>query len=192
MKNLRGKNMKINISRQNIYLLALSVLLFIFVLIFAFALLIPEGKEYRNKRADLKKESVELRKYEDFRDEVLERLTELKSKNKNIITAFDQDFNISRFEKIHKAYFNSLSISPKTQMEDEEEFSVYEVNTISDINSPQSFYEFLDAVNKTDWIIAINFPITFKRDDKTLKSSFTMRVYGISKDTNTTSEKLSE
>ena len=76
--------MKINISRQNIYLLLLSVFLLIFVLIFAFALLIPEGKEYRNKRAELRKESAELRKYENFRDEVLEKLTQLKSDNRNI------------------------------------------------------------------------------------------------------------
>ena len=186
--------MKINISRQNIYLLALSLFLFIFVLIFSFSLLIPKVKEYRNDRAELKKELKELRKYENFRDEVFERLTDLQSVNKHIITAFDREFDIQRFEKMHSVYFNSLSISPKTRLEDQEEFAVYEVNTVSDINSPQSFYEFLDAVNKSDWIISINFPITFKRDKKTIKSSFTMRVYSLSKDTdaNASSEKLAE
>ena len=184
--------MKINISRQNIYLLALSIFLFIFVLIFAFSLLIPEGKEYRNKRADIKKENRELKKYIDFRDEVLERLTVLKSDNLNIITAFDKEFNIYRFQKMHKQHFNSLTVSPKTKLEDEEGFRVYEVNTVSDINSPKSFYDFLDAVNKTDWIIGINFPITFKRNDKTLHSTFTMKVYSIAVDSNTTSVQLEE
>ena len=184
--------MKINISRQNIYLLSLSVFLFLFVIIFAFALLIPEGKEYRNKKLTLKKASVELRRYENFRDEVEEELQTLKSENKNIIAAFDKEFSMYRFEKIHKVYFNSLSISPQVKMDDEGEFSVYEINTISDINSPQSFYDFLDAVNKTDWIIGINFPITFKRDANTLKSSFTMKVYGISKNINKTSKDLAE
>ena len=142
--------MKINLSRQNIYLLSLSVFLLIFVLIFAFSILIPKGKEYRNDRADLKKESVELRKYEDFRDEVLEKLTELKSDNRHIITAFDTAFDADRFEKIHSPYFNSFKISRKTNLADEEGYSVYEVNTISEINSPTSFYDFLDAVNKSD------------------------------------------
>ena len=178
--------MKINISRQNIYLLSLSVFLLIFVVLFAFMLLIPEGKEYRNKRVELKKESAELRKYENFRDEVLEKLTELKSENKNIITAFDREFDSKRFQKLHRDYFNSLTISQKVRGIDEKEFSVYEVNTTSQINSPKSFYDFLDAVNKTDWIISINFPIAFKREAEMIRSSFTMKVYAVSKDTNST------
>ena len=179
--------MKINISRQSIYLLLLSVFLLIFVLIFAFMLLIPQGKEYRNKRAELKKEFVELRKYENFRDEVLEKLTELKSDNRNIITAFDKEFDSKRFQKLHRNYFSSLTLSKKVKLNDEKDFSVYEVNTTSQINSPKSFYDFLDAVNKTDWIISINFPIEFKREAELIRSSFTMKVYSISKDSNATS-----
>ena len=174
--------MKINVSRQNIYLLVLSVFLLVFVLIFAFALLIPEGKEYRNKMVELKKESIKLQKFENFRDEILERLTELKSEKRHVITAFDTGFNPQRFEKIHKDYFNSLTISPKIKStkvikEAMDEFDVYEVNTTSKINSPTSFYGFLDSVNKSDWIISINFPIEFKREDEMIRSSFTMKVY---------------
>ncbi|MDB2562406.1 hypothetical protein N9X61_02250 [Sulfurimonas sp.] len=184
--------MKINISRQNIYLLVLSIFLLIFVLIFAFALLIPEGKEYRNKRADLKKENIELRKYENFRDDVLEKLGELKSDNRNIIAAFDRGFDADRFEKMHRTYFNSLSVQEKIQLDSEGQFSVYEVNTTSQINSPKSFYDFLDAINKSDWIIGVNFPIHFKREAEMIRSSFTMKVYGISKDLNTSDLNTSE
>lgn len=178
--------MKINISRPNIYLLSLSVALLIFVLIFAFALLIPAGKDYRNKKADLKKVNLELRKYENFRNDVLERLTELKTDNRHIIAAFDKNFDAQRFEKMHKTYFKSLSVSKMGKMSTAEKFSVYEVMTTSQINSPKSFYDFLDAVNKSDWIISVNFPIVFKREAQMIHSSFTMKVYGISKDTNTT------
>jgi len=184
--------MKINISRQNIYLLALSILLLIFVFVFAFGLLIPEGKEYRTKRADLKKENVELRKYENFRDDVLEKLTELKSDNRHIIAAFDTSFDTQRFEKMHRTYFNSLTVQAMQNMDNQGKFSVYEVNTTSQINSPKSFYDFLDAVNKSDWIIGINFPINFKREAEMIRSSFTMKVYGIAKDTNTTDSNVSE
>ena len=169
--------MSINISRQNIYLLLLSVFLLIFVLIFAFAFLIPEGKEYRNKRVELKKESIKLKKFENFRDEVQDRLSELNSEKRHIITAFDTEFNPQRFQKMHKDYFNSLVISKKVQGESIEEFDTYEVNTTSKINSPTSFYGFLDSVNKSDWIIGINFPIEFKREDEMIRSSFTMKVY---------------
>lgn len=170
--------MNINISRQNIYLLSLSIFLLLFVLIFSFALLIPEGKEYRNKKADIRKDRIELRKYENFRDESLEELTELKSNNVNIIRAFDTEFDIERFQKTHAQYFNTLKILSKEEQENEGVFSVYEVNTTSHISSPQSFYEFLDGVNKSDWMISVNFPIKFKRENDMIRSSFTMKVYG--------------
>lgn len=176
--------MKINLSRQNIYLLSLSTFLLIFVLFFAFALLIPKGKEYRNKKADLKNESIELNRYTNFRDNVLERLTDLKSKNRNIMNALDTDFNAYRFEKQHRTHFKSLTIAPIIEIENEDEFRVYEVKTTSQINSPKSFYDFLDALNKGDWVISINFPINFKRENEMISSSFTMKVYGTYHDEN--------
>ena len=45
--------MKINFSKQNMYLLAICTLLLIIILFFSFAVLIPKGKEYRVKRDEL-------------------------------------------------------------------------------------------------------------------------------------------
>lgn len=180
--------MKINISRQNIYLLAVSIFLLIFVLLFSFLVLIPEGKKYREQRIELKKENRELRKYQNFNDETLEHLKELQSENRHIITAFETEFNAARFEKKHKNYFSSLVVSKQITQANEGEFTVYDVNTSSHISSPQTFYSFLEAVNKSDWIIGINFPINFKRDADLIKSSFTMKVYSINRDANKTED----
>lgn len=169
--------MKINITKQNLYLLFLSMILLVFVLMFSFLVLIPEGKNYREQRSSLNKESTELRRYEEFTDQTLETLKQLQSENAHIITSFDNAFSPARFQKQFRAYFTSLDLLKQEQLEDEDEFSVYEVNTTSSINTPQSFYNFLDAVNKADWIIGINFPIEFKRDHELINSSFTMRVY---------------
>lgn len=173
--------MKINISRQSIYLLSLSMFLLIFVLIFSFAVLIPKGKEYRKQRTALNKDAIELRRYQDFSDSTLQKLKELQADNAHIITAFDNSFSIERFQKRYSSHFKSLELSKKQALANEDEFSVYEVNTTSSINSPQSFYEFLDAVNKADWVIGINFPINFKRDSEMINSSFTMKVYNTQK-----------
>lgn len=175
--------MAIKISRQNVYLIITSIVLLIFVLIFSFLILIPEGKNYRQNKAELKKESTELKKYQNFHDETLETFKQLQSDNRHIITALDTAFNPQRFEKIHKDFFSSLVISEQKQISDEDEFYIYEVNTTSHINSPQSFYNFLDAVNKSDWVIGVNFPINFKRDGNLIKSSFTMKVYAANKKT---------
>ncbi|MDA3907767.1 MAG: hypothetical protein PF437_01635 [Sulfurimonas sp.] len=173
--------MKINISRQSIYLLSLSIFLLIFVLLFSFLVLIPKGKEYREQRSELNKGRMEFRRYEEFSNSTLDKLKQLQADNAHIITAFDNSFNSERFEKQHGSYFITLKLSKKVPLDNEDEFTVYEVNTTSSINSPQSFYEFLDAVNKGDWIIGINFPINFKRDHELIASSFTMKVYNSQK-----------
>jgi len=176
--------MKINTSRPNIYLMVLSVFLLVFVLLFSFLVLIPEGKKYRAERKDVRLENAELRRYQNFNDEVLELLKKLQGDNRNIITAFDNSFDPQRFEKQHISYFKSLNISKKINTVEEDKFVVYEVNTTSKINSPKSFYEFLDAINKSDWIIGVNFPIHFKRDSSLIYSSFTMKVYNVNRDSN--------
>jgi hypothetical protein len=147
------------------------------VLIFSFLVLIPEGKNYREKRTELNKQKIELQKYEDFSASTLKKLKKLQSDNKHTIIALENDFNEKRFIKLHKNNFLSLNIHPKKKLSKEDEFLIYEVNATSSINSPKSFYDFLDAINKSDWLIGVNFPIEFKRDSKVIKSSFTMKVY---------------
>lgn len=178
--------MKINTSRHHIYILLVSVSLFLFVLLFSFGLLIPEGKNYRIQRVDLQKESREYNKYKVFNDRTLEKLKDLQGENRHIITAFDRTFNPDRFEKEHKAQFSSLTLSKLARAKNEEGFAVYEVNTTSHISSPKNFYDFLDAIDKGDWIIGINFPIKFLREGEMIKSSFTMKVYENNKDKNST------
>jgi len=178
--------MKTNLSRQLLYLLIISAILFIFVLLFSFLVLVPSGKEYRIKRTAVKKQSLELRQLENFSFDVEQKLQKLKSDNRHITTAFDTKFNEKRFQKQYKTHFTSLELSKQDELEKEQGFSVYEVNTTSHISSPQSFYNFLDAVNKSDWIISINFPINFQREDQEIKSSFSMKVYSNSKDLNST------
>ncbi|MFT7004546.1 MAG: hypothetical protein ACJAWW_001909 [Sulfurimonas sp.] len=169
--------MKIDISRQSVHLLFLSILLLVFVLLFSFIVLIPEGKNYREQRTEVNKDRAELNRYKDFCASTLEKLKQLQSDNSHIITAFENTFNPDKFEKQHSSYFTSLKLVQKKAFEQEDDFVVYEVNTTSSINSPQSFYDFLDAVNKGDWVIGVNFPINFKRDHEMISSSFTMKVY---------------
>ncbi|MCD6432520.1 MAG: hypothetical protein J7L21_00620, partial [Sulfurimonas sp.] len=154
------------------------------VLFFSFLFLIPKGKEYRIQKSELRKENLKHKRYENFDSEIYETLKKLQADNRHIITAFDTSFNAKRFQKQHKSFFSSLTLSEKTDVAKENEFSLYEVNTTSQVNSPKSFYDFLDALNRSDWIIKVNFPINFKRDFELIRSSFTMRVYAVSKDLN--------
>ena len=169
--------MKFHISRQMIYILALAIIFLIIVFIFAFAFLIPIGKEYRVARMESKKVSYQVDTIQAEYDKVYEKLKGLQAENRHVITAYKSIFNPDRFKKMHQPHFESFSLSELTGHSLDGEFAVYEVNTSSLIHSPQGFYDFLDAVNKSDNIIGVNFPIHFEREGNLIKSSFTMHVY---------------
>lgn len=178
-----------SISRQSIYILILSTFLLIFVIVFSLSSLIPKGKKYREQRSKLSYARADLRRWRSFDVETYDTLKTLQSDNRHIIRAFQSDFSEQRFIKTYKKLFNSLTLSKTTKMDNKDDFEVYEVVASSQISSPETFYNFLDEVNKSDWIIGVNFPINFKRDGEVISSSFSMKVYcnGVSdsKDSNT-------
>ena len=171
--------MKMRISRQSIYLLSLSLVLLVISLLFAFLLLIPSGKEYRIKKMERDKHAQVLAQYQMWHDETYRVLKDLQSKHKRVITAFDNRFDADRFVKTNRHYFQSLQISQLRKGSAEAPFAVYEVNATSRIGSPENFYDFLEGINKSDWIIGVNFPVHFTREQDLILSSFTMQVYGI-------------
>ncbi|RUM65547.1 MAG: hypothetical protein DSZ03_02595 [Sulfurimonas sp.] len=169
--------MRLSISQQNIYLLVFSVLLLVFVLFFAFFALIPEGKNYRIERLEMKKYEANELQYHQWHDEVLEELQTLRSQHQHTIAAYDNTFNPERFVKMNSVYFESLKLQQLSPKEDEEGFSVYEVNATTKIDSPSSFYAFLEGINKGDWVINVNFPIRFEREGNVIRSTFTLKIY---------------
>ncbi len=176
--------MKNSISREYIYLIILSFVLLILVVVFSFLVLIPKGKEYRIQRNDLQKVDRLLRQEKDLATATMQKFKELQQSNRRIIKSFDAVFNPQRFEKENRKFFSKLSVKSVGLPYIEKSFAVYEVNTSSQINSPTSFYNFLDALNKSDWIIKVQFPIDFQREDKMINSSFKMQVYSNNRDTN--------
>ena len=173
------------ITRQSIYILFLTVSLLTFVFVFSFTTLIPEGKEYRKQRVQLLAQRKDLRRYQNFDLQTNDLLKKLQADNRHIISAFDKEFLPQRFIKKYKSSFNSLSLSKAKQLDPENGFCVYDVKTSSKISTPTIFYKFLDEINKSDWIVAVKFPIKFKRDGEVITSSFKMKVYSNLKDSNT-------
>lgn len=171
-------------SRQNLYLLIITLFLLIFVLIFAFMVLIPAGKDYRQIRTITNKHSIELGQYQQLSDETFQSLKSLQEKHRSVITAFDNSFDKERFIAQNRRFFQNLQISKMSKLDEKLPFDLYEVNATSKIDSPVVFYNFLDSLNKGNWIIGVNFPIHFQRDGELINSSFTMRVYSLSADIN--------
>ena len=97
--------MKMEVSRQNLYLLILSVFLLIFVLVFSLLVLIPQGKQYRVKRTQIKQEEHLLKVHKNLNSNTVDTLKTLRSKNKNIIAAFANTFDAKRFKSFMMVIF---------------------------------------------------------------------------------------
>ena len=178
------KSMKM--SRQSVYLLVITISLLIFVFLFAFFVLIPSGQEYRLQRSVTTKHEAELSQYQQLNDDTSKQLKALQAKHQNVIAAFDNHFDQARFTADNRKYFQNLTLSKVAKVDRQTPFDLYEVNATSKINSPEVFYNFLDSLNKGNWIIGVNFPIHFQKEGEFIIASFRMRVYNINEDVNET------
>lgn len=175
--------------RQTLFVVILSLVLLIGVTAFSFFFLIPKGKEYRSLRLESKKEFQEFELTQNRFDNTKNRLDDLKKEHKHTIGAFDKTFDPGRFERLYKKEFTDLYLTEVTAEESNGTFKVYEVNATSKITSPKSFYEFLENINKSEWVIGVNFPIHFERDGDQIRSSFTMKVHNKPSDAEPTEKK---
>ncbi len=183
--------MKLNLARQTLYMLIVAIVLMVIVFLFSLFFLIPQGKTYRMERILMKKEALQEREYQALYDETHAHLQQLRSNHKHVIGAFENRFDPARFVDLFRGAFDALTLSPLLTVENNEsEFTIYEVNTSSRIDSPRIFYDFLDQINKSEWVIKVNFPIHFEREGAQIRSSFSMRVYAFDK-SETTQENAS-
>ena len=166
-------------SRQIVYMLSASLVLLVFVLIFSFIFLIPAGKDYRKNKIEYRKTSLELNEVQNFYQTRLTTYKELQSENIHVINAFDNLFDSKRFSAQNKSYFSSLTVGGKSKPTVDDFLDVYEVNSSSVITSPTNFYEFVEALNKGESIVELNFPVSMKRVDGGVKTDFRMKVYRV-------------
>jgi hypothetical protein len=164
-------------NHRTLYLVLISLFLFIAIVVFSVFFLIPKGKEYRTLRLESKKEQQMIARVQEKYDRVDEKLEKLKRENSHTLTAFKTPFNPKKFTNNHQEDFENLYLTEIEMADHNGSFKVYEVNATTKITSPQVFYQFLEKINKSDWIIGVNFPINFEREGDRIKSSFTMKVH---------------
>ena len=184
--------MKISFPRHILYLTLLSIFLLIFAIWFATQKLIPMGKEHRANRIILKKERLDLARYREYHDKTKQLYNETKSKHRHIIEAFETPFDMQRFKSEYGKYFIELSLSKLGDSNTSKWYEIYEVQTLSKIQSPVSFYDFLSAINKSAWIVGVTFPIDFTKEGELIRSSFKMQVYKKVSDENATQKRVEQ
>lgn len=164
-------------NHRTLYLVLISLTLFSGIVVFSLLFLIPKGKEYRTLRLESKKEEQLISQAQERYDEVNKKHNKLLAQNTHTIKAFRTPFDSVKFTKNNQQDFQDLFLTEIEMAESNGSFKVYEVNATTKITSPQTFYQFLEKINKSDWIIGVDFPIHFERDGDKIKSSFTMKVH---------------
>jgi hypothetical protein len=170
MNNLmRGRNL------INILLLSLGFMIIFFAFVAIF--LIPTGKQYKKDHKVYMKAIYERNRAQDFHDETMMNLKELQGKNRPIIVAYSNMFDPDAFARQYKQYFKQLKLTSVDAKEKEDIFDIYEVKATSHIHSPTDFYDFLEAVNKSENIISVEFPIRFVAKGSVINASFRLKVF---------------
>ena len=164
-------------NNRTLYLILISLILFVGIVVFSVLFLIPKGKEYRTLRLESKKEQQLIAQAQERYDQVNEKHKKIKEENAHTIQAFRTPFDSGKFTKNNQQDFQDLYLTEIEMAEHNGSFKVYEVNATTKITSPQIFYQFLEKINKSDWVIGVDFPINFERDGDKIKSSFTMKVH---------------
>jgi len=172
--------MNFRINYRTFYLILLSLLLMVSIIAFSVFVLIPKGKEYRSLRLENKKEQAVIDTTREHYDLTEEKLKKLEEKNKETIKAYRSVFNPEKFMRLNRTQLQDLFLTEIHLTDQNKSFKVYEVNATTKITSPEVFYQFLEKVNHSGWIIGVHFPVHFERDKDLIKLSFTMKVHHVS------------
>ncbi len=166
---MRGRNL------INILLLSLGFMIIFFAFVAIF--LIPTGKQYKKDHKVYMEAIYERNKAQEYHDETMMNLKDLQQKNRSIIVAYSNKFDPDAFAKQYRGYFKQLKLTTVDAKEEEDIFDIYEVKATSDIHSPTDFYDFLEAVNKSENIISVEFPIDFVAERSVIRASFRLKVF---------------
>jgi len=163
--------------RSLINILIISLVFIILFFAFVAILLIPIGKNYKRDHKVYTKVMYERDMAQNLHDITMNNLKDLQTNNRNIILSYGNSFDPDAFAKRYRSYFKRLRLTAMNSKEKESIFDVYKVDALSDIDSPTDFYAFLDALNKSENIISVEFPINFVAKGKTIKASFKLKVF---------------
>lgn len=173
-------NMKLDKSLEELdpVKMLLFFLAFVAISLFViFVFIVPSVKEYKSVRVQYNRHDLALKRVEEVLRAKEERLDKEQSQNERILKALANKFDHDKFIAYANGFFKNANLSKVSKTTKNETYSMYELNVTSLIDSPSSFYRFLDGLKSYENIIKADFPITMKSDGKFINSTFNIKVY---------------
>lgn len=169
-------------SMEKIDIIKLLLYLMIFIIVslsMVLFLIIPNIKDYRASKSIHKKALVHKMRVESILNDRTDEYTKLKTDNRRAITAFMHKFSADNFVKYTKQFFDDVKLKEINKKAYKKEFTEFELNVSSQLQSPTNFYKFLEGLNRYENIIQADFPIHMESNTSTIHSTFTIKVYEV-------------
>ena len=169
-------------SLEDIDILKLLIYILVFIvicLIMIFGFIVPNIKEYRSIQAQNRSQIASVSKIEQIYNSKNNVLDEIKQKDRTVLKAFDTKFNKIKFSAFATNYFSDVKLHEMPNENPDEPFLRYELNVTSMVKTPSKFYNFIDALQKYDNIVKIDFPIKMRGEGDKIHTTFNIKIYGL-------------
>lgn len=164
---------EVRLVRMLIWVLLYLILLFILI----FAVVIPAVKKYREVNRLYAQSRAEFMAAQQEHDDILDRLKVLQSKHRKVIGAFEKRWDRDLFLQSAGKFFKKAELKEVDINITDPRFKIYELNAVTKMESPQSFYRFLDNLANLPFVIQADFPIAFKANGGDIEGVFKIRVF---------------
>lgn len=169
-------------SLEKIDVIKLLLFLMVFILIVLFmilVLIVPNIKEYRASKSVHNKAYVHKTRVENVLHDRQQEYDDLKQVNRRAILSFAHDFSDTNFIKYAEGFFDNVVLDKIEKREYKEEFTEYEIQVSSMLQTPVNFYNFLEGLNRYENIIQADFPIHMESNASNIDAKFRIKVYDI-------------
>lgn len=169
-----------SLERVDIVKLLVFVLVFVLVcLVMIFGFILPNIKEYRSLNMQNRSATAAHAKVLKIYTDKMQAFEAEKQKHETTLKAYDTAFDKQKFINFASTFFQDVTMDDGEAKNQDEKFFRYQLNASISMKSPQSFYDFLDALEKYETIVKIEFPIVMKSEEQLIQMSFGLRVYGL-------------
>jgi len=156
------------------------LLFFLFFIIFMILLILlvaPTIKKFKKIKQSYYSTKIEAENIQNKLDKLTLQYKQLYKQNHKIILDFKMDFNKESFKIFSSKYMKIKSIKEQNSSIYENRFlkKTYIVTAI--LNSPISFYKFIDATKSANNVLKIYYPIVFKAKNGDLKLLYKLEVF---------------
>jgi hypothetical protein len=147
------------------------------VMLFVFLVVIPAIKTYKTKKALYRERLLTERKLSEKEQQLQKELETYKKEYSDTLEVFRHPFDETAFLEVARQYFQNVKLTPKEKKKSESGLQVYTFEADFNAQTPVKFYQFVDALQKMDSVVKINFPIEIESEGKIIRMQFNLSVY---------------